>query len=88
MFKVYDTMIYRKRAAMREGRRRPSLCPGLRNSVCPPEAAMREGRRRPSLGGQWIDPPPPETAAMREGRRRPSLEAMMMIERRLYELPQ
>ena len=40
---------YAERAAMREGRRRPSLVFPPLGLRLHPSAAMREGRRRPSL---------------------------------------
>ena len=38
-----------EQAAMREGRRRPSLSPCANVETIQNHAAMREGRRRPSL---------------------------------------
>ena len=60
-------------AAMREGRRRPSLVYPLVVNLFQHLAAMREGRRRPSLGITRNIRNAATTAAMREGRRRPSL---------------
>ena len=50
---------YDEGAAMREGRRRPSLGLTPEVSIPSPPAAMREGRRRPSLTSPPHKPPPP-----------------------------
>ena len=60
-------------AAMREGRRRPSLVGHILRVCHRHAAAMREGRRRPSLEAFFAGRADFKEAAMREGRRRPSL---------------
>ena len=69
----YPLLEFGFHAAMREGRRRPSLDPEGKVLVHYVVAAMREGRRRPSLTATFYLSKDKITAAMREGRRRPSL---------------
>ena len=66
-------------AAMREGRRRPSLgrADGMEGRLG--AAAMREGRRRPSLQRCFCHTVSSMRAAMREGRRRPSLAVLLLL---------
>ena len=67
-------------AAMREGRRRPSLSGSLFGGTDGMTAAMREGRRRPSLPHERYNLAYQVGAAMREGRRRPSLRRLVQGE--------